>query len=333
MEGRSPIRILSCASGLALASAVASRLGLPITPSRDEWFACGEGKHVVDANVRGTDVYLFQNPYDPASGRTVYDRLMMMLHAIDACRLVDAERVTVVSPYFPGLRQDKRKGRTREGVSTGLFARMLEGAGCEMLITVEPHNDAIVGCFDPRRCIVEPVYITKAFGGWLDDNGLVGQVIASTDVGGLPRARRFAKLLQRDIVALDKERDYRQSSTVDRTTVIGDVEGRSVMVIDDIIDTAGSAVAAVEALWDKGATHMTLACAHPILSGPAWGRLRALREKAEQRGFRLQFAGTDAVVHPDTPDWYHSFSLDCLLADVIQQVNTGGSVSNAMADD
>ncbi len=311
---------------------VASRLGIEVTPSHDAWFACGEGKHVIDANIRGTDVYLFQSFYDPTDDRSVYDRLMMALHAVDACRLADAGRVTLVAPYFPGLRQDKRKGRTREGVSSGLFARMLESAGVEMMVTVEPHNDAIVGCFDPRRCIVEPVYVTRPFSGWLADHGLVRDVVASTDVGGLQRARRFAKLLSRDIVALDKERNYSKVNTVDRTTVIGDVRGQSAMVIDDIIDTGGSAAAAVEALWENGATDITLACAHPILSGPAWERLHHLREAADARGVQFAFAGTDAVEHRDPPSWYHSFPLDGVLADVLRQVNACGSVSDAMAD-
>ena len=107
----------------------------------------------------------------------------MLLHAVDAARHADAERVTVVMPYLLGSRQDKRKGRTREGVTTGLFARMLSDAGASMVISVEPHNEAISGAYAPSRCVFEPVFVAHALGDWMQQRGLAGDLFASTDVG------------------------------------------------------------------------------------------------------------------------------------------------------
>jgi ribose-phosphate pyrophosphokinase len=333
MDCRAPLRLLACDDGRTIARTVADHLSVPLTPSRDEWFACGEGKHVVAENVRGTDAYVFQQAIGAESERSVYDRVMMLLHAVDALRHADAERVTVIVPYLPGARQDKRKGRTREGVTTGLFARMLQTAGASMVIAVEPHNEAISGCFDPRQCVLEPVFVTHAFGRWLDAAGLAGDVIASTDVGGLQLARRFANLLKRDLVALSKERDYSQPNTVARTTVIGEVRDRDVLIIDDIVDTGGSAVAAIESLWEAGARTVNLATIHPVLSNPAWERLHGVAAAARARGIGFSVAGTSSIGHANPPPWYRSFALEPLLADVIRTVNERGSVRGVTEED
>lgn len=325
MEARAPLCLLCGDQADSLAKSVAAVLGQDAVPTRQEWFSCGEGKYVVDANVRGTDVYLFQRAYIPG-GRSIYDQFMMVLHAVDAARHADAERVTVVLPYLPGLRQDKRKGHAREGVSTGLFARMLEMAGADMVITVEPHNDAVVGCYRPRLCVFEGVYIHRPFGRFLQAGGFVGDVVASTDVGGLEAARRYAELFGKGLVALSKERDYSQPNTVTRSTVIGDVRGRSVLIAEDIVDTGGSAASAVQALWAEGATDVTLACAHPLLSGPAWERLTALEAEGRSLGKRFRLVGTSSVQHKNAPEWYASFPLEGVLAEVVRQVHSRGSV-------
>lgn len=326
MSARAPLHLLACSDAVDLAAAVGRELGVPVSPSRDVWFACGEGKHVIEQNIRGSDVYIFQRPVVPGDHRSVYDRTMMLLHAVDAARLADADRVTVVLPYLPGSRQDKRKNHVREGITTGLFARMLEAAGVSMVITVEPHDEAIMGCFDPSRIVLESVDVKRAFARFLQERGLAVEVVASTDVGGLEAARGYAQLLGAGLAALSKERDYRTSSTVVQTTVIGDVRGRSVLVMDDIIDTAGSMVAAVQALWEQGATDILIGGVHPLMSRPAWARLKALRLEAERKGVRLEVVGTTGILHPEAPPWYHAFPIEPLLADVVRSVNTRGSV-------
>ncbi|MEZ4321117.1 MAG: ribose-phosphate diphosphokinase [Myxococcota bacterium] len=323
---RAPICIIACGEARDLAESVARELKLDLTVSHDTWFACGEGKHVIDANVRGNDVYVFQRAIVPGSQHSVYDRLIMALHAVDAARCADADRVTLVLPYLPGGRQDKRKDWAREGVSTGLFARMFEAAGVSMLITVEPHNEATIGCFRPRHAVFEGITLTSAFARFIDAAGLRRDVVASTDVGGLEMAREFAAALQCDLVALSKERDYSRPNTVARSTLIGDVRGRSVMLIDDIVDTAGSVTSAVQTLWDAGATDVVVAGAHMLLSGPGWARLEDLRRRAEERGTSLEVVGTSGIHHPDPPAWYREFPIEPLLAKVVRSVNTRGSV-------
>lgn len=326
MTARAPLCILACGDAAGLGLAVANELGVAAAASHDVWFASGEGKHVLDANVRGTDVYLFQRTLVPGSLRSVYDRFTMLLHAADAARHADADRVTVVLPYLPGCRQDKRKGRTREGVTTGLFARMLEAAGVSMVITVEPHTEAVVGCYEPSRCVFESVQLAPSFAHWFQALGLQDYVVASTDVGGLENARQYAQILGTGLVALSKERDYSQPNTVAATTVIGDPAGRDVLIVDDIVDTGGSVVAAATALWDAGARNIAVAGVHMLMSGPAWKRMASLRELASQRGVDFQLLGTSSVLHPQAPDWYRSMPLEPLLAKVVRSVNTRGSV-------
>ncbi len=324
VEARAPLCLVTCGPANDLAHEIGAALGVPVTASQDVWFASGEGKHVINDNVRGHDVYLFQRTIDGRSERSVYDNFLMALHAVDALKLADAARVTLVLPYLPGSRQDKRK--LREGVSTGLFARMIESSGVSMVITVEPHNQALVAGYDPRKCVVECVDIAKAYAPFLRERGLVGDVVASPDVGGLENARFYAQVLNRDLAALSKERDYSQTSVVVRSTVMGEVAGRDVLLVDDIVDTAGSVVAAVHALWQAGAKGVVVVCAHPVMSEPAWSRLSTLASEAHDRGVRFAVCGTNTIVHSDAPHWYHGFNLAPLLTEVVRRVNTRGSL-------
>ncbi len=323
-QSRAPLSLIACKSAADLAQNIGEALSVAVTPSEDVWFPSGEGKHIVSDNVRGHDVYVFQRALAPSSGRSVYDNFMMSLHAVDALKLADADRVTLVLPYLPGTRQDKRK--LREGVSTGLFARMIEASGVSMVITVEPHNQALVAGYDPRLCVLESVHIVKAYAPFLQQKGLVGDVIASPDVGGLENARLYAQALNRDLAALSKERDYSKTSVVVRSTVMGEVRNRDVLLVDDIVDTAGSVVAAVRALWEAGARGVVVACAHPVMSGPAWSRLTELAKEADARNVRFAVCGTDTIAHENCPTWYYCFSLAPLLTEVVRRVNTRGSL-------
>ena len=328
-----PILLLSCEAARPLAAAVARCLGLPLVEREETWFACGEGKVTIRQNIRGGDAYVFQTCVAPADARSVYDRFVMLLHAIEAARLSGAESVTAVVPYFPGARQDKRKDRAREGISAGLFARLIQDAGANQVLTVEIHNEAIAGMFDPALCRLENVYLTHRMAAWLRRGGLCGQTVAAPDVGGLERARRYAEELSAGLVALSKTRDYSTANRVLRSTLIGDVAGRDILLVDDIVDTAGSVVAAVNELKAGGAGAITVACAHPVLSPPAWSRLRALRERADAEGWRFVVVGTSAIRHPDAPPWYREYPIEQLLAEVITKLNSRGSVTGAQESD
>lgn len=326
-DSRAPIALMTCESGRQLAESVAGFMGLELLPTVETWWACGEGKIEIHANVRGHDVYIFQSAVGSQDSLSIYDRFIMLLHAVEAAALSDAQYITAVIPYYPGARQDKRKGRTREGISAGLFARLLQSAGVDRVVTTEIHNDAIAGMFNPTMAHLENVFLTARFSRWLISKGLVGDVVVSPDVGYLERARAYAEELEADLAALSKERDYSQPNQVLRSTLIGDVDGRDVLLVDDIIDTAGSVVAAVEELKSRGAGNIIVACAHPLLSNPAWERLAAVKERSVDEGWNFQMVGTSSVVHKQAPDWYHSFRIEKLLAAILEKINSRGSVT------
>jgi len=322
-----PLRLIALGGSENAAACIGRALGVVPVPSHETWFACGEGKVVIGDNVRGCRVFLVASLVLPGGERSIYDRLMMTLNGVEALALSDAAEVTVVMPYFPGARQDKRKGRTREGITAGLVARMLEVAGADRVLTVEIHNEAIAGMFNPRKCTLENIYLHNHFGPWLREQGLCGDTVVSPDVGGLERARRYAETLGLAIATLSKERDYTHPNRVVRSTLLGTVQGRDVLMVDDIVDTAGSVRSAVSELKAQGARNITVACVLPLLSGPAWARLRILREQAEDEGWRFTVVGTSAVKHSEAPSWYRSYSLEPLLAQVIRSIHSRGSVT------
>lgn len=322
-----PLCVLTCESGREFATDVAKYLGQPLVPTSESWFACGEGKLIIEQNIRGCDAYVFQSCIGDQDELSVYDRFVMLLHAVEAAKLSDALFVTAVLPYYPAARQDKRKGRTREGISAGLFARMLSVAGAHRVLTVEIHNDAIAGMFDASQTTLENVYLTKHMSRWMEENGVGGDVVVAPDVGGLERARWYAERLSADLAALSKERDYSRPNSVVRSTLIGEVTDRNVLLVDDIIDTAGSVVAAVDELKKHGARDITVCCAHPVLSNPAWERLTAVAERAQREGWHFQLVGTTSINHHNTPTWYRTFPIEDLLAQVITNINSRGSVT------
>ncbi len=325
---RAPIALMACDSGRAFAEEVAGMLGQELIPSTETWFACGEGKTEIKANVRGHDLYVFQTVIGKQDSRSIYDRFIMLLHAVEAAALSDAQYITAVVPYYPGARQDKRKGRTREGISAGLFARILQSAGADRVMTVEIHNDAIAGMFNPSHTHLENVFLTRHLVSWLKDNSLVGDVVVSPDVGYLERARAYAEELSADLAALSKERDYSKPNQVFRSTLIGDVAKKNILLVDDIIDTAGSVVASIEELKERGGQNIIVACVHPVFSNTAWERLTEVKEKATKEGWDFQVVGTSTVTHDGAPDWYHCYPIEELVSQVVEKINSRGSVTS-----
>ncbi|MBV1877549.1 MAG: ribose-phosphate pyrophosphokinase [Pseudomonadales bacterium] len=329
---RAPIALITCESGREFAEAVAQHMQLDLVPTTESWFACGEGKLEIRANVRGHDVYIFQSPISNQDDLSVYDRFIMLLHAIEAAALSDAQYITAITPYYPGARQDKRKGRNREGISAGLFARMLQCAGADRVLSVEIHNDAIAGMFNPAMAHLENVFLTRHLVQWLTEQGFGCDVVVSPDVGYLERARAYAEELTADLAALSKERDYSKPNQVSRSTLIGNVEAKNVLLVDDIVDSAGSVVAAINELKQHGAKDIIVACSHAIMSAPAWERLTAVHQQAMEENWNFTFIGTSTVTHNNTPDWYHTFEIDNLMATIIEKINSRGSVTQVHQD-
>ena len=228
---RAPIALMACDSGRKFANSVANEMGIDLLPTKETWFACGEGKFEIKSNVRGHDVYIFQSAVGKQDERSIYDRFLMLLHAVEAAALSDAQYITAVLPYYPGARQDKRKGRNREGISAGLFARLLQSAGVDRVMSVEIHNDSIAGMFNPSLAHLENVFLTNHFSKWIKNNHKSFDVVVSPDVGYLERARAFSEELSADLAALSKERDYSKANSIFTSNLIGEVRGRDVLLV------------------------------------------------------------------------------------------------------
>ena len=218
----------------------------------------------VDEHVRGKDVFILQSTCFPAN-----DNLMELIILIDALRRSSASRITAVIPYFGYARQDRRVRSERVPISAKLVADMLQSAGADRILTIELHSDQIQGFFNVP---VDNVYGTKVIHNHIDKSSYKDQIIVSPDVGGVVRARALAKLLDdADLAIIDKRREKENSSQA--MNVIGDVEGKTCILVDDIIDTAGTICNAADALKQKGANKVISYATHAVLSGPAIERI------------------------------------------------------------
>jgi ribose-phosphate pyrophosphokinase len=298
-----------------------------LVPCNEIWFACGEGKMEINANVRGHDLYIFQSTIGGGDGLSVYDRFVMLLHAVEAAALADAQYITAVLPYYPGARQDKKKGRTREGISAGLFARMLQVAGANRVLSVEIHNDAIAGMFNPAMTHLENVFLTRHMAEWLKQRRLTGEVVVAPDLGGLERARRYAEELSADLAALSKERDYSQPNKIISASLIGNVRDRNILLVDDIVDTGGSVVASIKELKEQGARNIIAVCAHAILSGRAMEWLEEVYATSRKEGWLFRLVGTSTIQHAGMPEWYECYEVEELVGTIIKKINSRGSVT------
>ncbi|MBP3312999.1 MAG: ribose-phosphate pyrophosphokinase [Butyricicoccus sp.] len=261
------IKIFAGNSHPALAMQIASALGLPLGKATVSHFSDGEISVSISETVRGSDVFLIQSTCEP-----VNDNLMELLIMIDACRRASAGRITAVIPYFGYARQD-RKSKARDPISAKLVANLLTTAGADRILTMDLHATQIQGFFDIPvdnmlgSSVLIP-HIAGKFGVARDDI-----VIVSPDLGSVNRARKFTEKLDLPLAIIDKRRPKANVSEV--MNIIGDVKGKRVMLIDDLIDTAGTLVHAANALVEKGGATEIYACAtHGVLSGPAIERIQ-----------------------------------------------------------
>ena len=261
MEG---ISIFSGNSNPELAKKICEYLNLSLGSAHVKTFSDGEIQIEIDENVRSKDVFIIQSTCDP-----VNDHLVELLLMIDAMKRSSAKRITAVVPYFGYARQDK-KVAPRVPISAKLVANMMEVAGANRVITMDLHAGQIQGFFDipvdnifAAPFLIE--YIGKRFNGNL--------VIVSPDAGGVERARAFAKRLGADLAIVDKRRDAPNQAKA--MAVIGDVKDKTVVILDDMADTAGTLTEAADALKENGAKEIHACCAHAVLSGPAIDRISA----------------------------------------------------------
>ena len=250
----------------ALAQDIARYLQLPLGRAHVGRFSDGEITVELMENVRGRDVFIVQSTCPPAN-----DHLMELLVMVDACRRASAGRITAVMPYFGYARQDRRPRATRVAITAKVVANMLAGVGVHRVLTVDLHADQIQGFFDIP---VDNVYSSPVLLGEVWRQKYDDLVVVSPDVGGVVRARAIAKRLDdADLAIIDKRRPRANVSEV--MNIIGEVEGKSCVLVDDMVDTAGTLCHAAKALKDHGAKRVAAYITHAVLSGPAVDRIAA----------------------------------------------------------
>ena len=266
MKPNSDIKLLTGNSNRALAESISSKLFRPLTDARIEKFADSEVWVEIYDNMRGEDVYIIQPTSSPAN-----DSLMELLIIIDALKRASAGRITAVTPYFGYARQD-RKHQPRTPITAKLVANLITTAGADRLLTVDLHAGQIQGFFDipVDNLYATPVFAHHAKSMALDDETLM---VVSPDVGGLVRARTFAGMVNADLAVIDKRRE--KAGVVAEMNVLGDVEGRTCVLYDDIVDSAGTLCRAAEALLERGAAEVHAMCTHGVLSDKAVDRVEA----------------------------------------------------------
>jgi ribose-phosphate pyrophosphokinase len=257
------MKILACNSNRPLAEAIAAYLDCPLTKADIRRFADMEVFAEIQENVRGEDVFVVQSTSYPAN-----DNLMELLVTLDALRRGSARRVTAVVPYYGYARQDRKSG-PRTPISAKLVANLITSAGADRVLTMDLHADQIQGFFDiPTDNLFAAPVLTDDIRKKYPDDRLV---IVSPDVGGVVRARAVAKRLDADLAIIDKRRERAGVSEV--MNIIGDVDGRRCIMVDDIVDSGGTLCNAAQALIDKGAVSVDAYVTHGVLSGGAVSRV------------------------------------------------------------
>ena len=295
----------------ALAAKICGALGCTLGAASVEPFSDGEIRLQILENVRGADAFVVQPTCTP-----VDRHLMEVLLMIDALKRASAERITAVLPYYGYARQD-RKDKPRMPISARLIANLIQRAGADRVLTLDLHAAQIQGFFDVP---VDHLFAAPVMLEYFDSIGRRDMTVVSPDAGGVERARAFAKYMNAPLAIIDKRRT--DVNVAEVMHIIGDVEGRHCLIVDDLIDTAGTLVKAAEALLKQGATSVTACATHAVLSGPAVQRIEEsdiqevvvtnsipLREEAK-RSTRIK-----------------TLSVAPLLARAIQSIHEDGSVS------
>ncbi len=255
-------KIFAGSACVDFASEVCKTLDVPLSKADIKTFSDGEISVQIAESVRGRDVFIVQSTGAPSN-----DNLMELLIMTDALRRSSASSITAVVPYFGYARQD-RKAAPRVPITARLVADMYESAGIDRVITIDLHAGQIQGFFDIP---VDNLYGSIIFQEYVESKKLANPIVASPDIGGVARARYFAQRLGLEMVIVDKRREKANEAEV--MNIIGDVEGKDIIIIDDMVDTAGTMVKAATALKAKGATSVMACATHGVLSGKAYDNL------------------------------------------------------------
>jgi ribose-phosphate pyrophosphokinase len=302
----------------ALAHDIARHLRLPVGRASVGRFSDGEVNIEIMENVRGRDVFIVQPTSPPAN-----DHLMELLVMVDACRRASAAHITAVVPYFGYARQDRRPRATRSAITAKLVADMIGQTGVHRLLTLDLHSDQIQGFF---AIPVDNVYASPVLLGDVWKQSYANLIVVSPDVGGVVRARAIAKRLDdADLAIIDKRRPRPNESKV--MNIIGEVEGRTCVLIDDMVDTAGTLCLAAQALKDEGALKVVAYATHAVLSGGAVARI--------SKSALDELVVTDTVLlSQEARDCgrIRQLSVASLLAETIRRIRDDDSVSSLYID-
>lgn len=306
------LKLFSGNSNLELAQEISECLRIPLSKAKVRTFSDGEVFVEVEENVRGTDVFVIQSTCPP-----VNHNIMELLIMIDALKRASSRRITAVIPYYGYARQD-RKVAPRVPISAKLVADLITAAGANRVLSMDLHAGQIQGFFNIPfdHLFAAPVLLEYIRGNYQDD-----LVVVSPDAGGVERARAFAKRLEVSLAIIDKRREGINEARA--MNIIGEVHGKRALILDDMIDTAGTLTQAADALLARGAREVYAACTHPVLSGPAMDRIEASRI-------------TEVVVTNTIPlsprgkscGKIRQLSVAGLLAEAIQRIHDERSVSS-----
>jgi len=301
--------IFSGTSNEKLAQDIATYLELPVAQASIKRFSDGEISVQITQSVRGKDIFIVQPTSAPANAN-----LMELLIMTDALKRSSARSITAVVPYYGYARQD-RKAAPRVPITAKLVANLMETSGITRMVTVDLHASQIQGFFDIP---VDNLYGAIIFMDYIKSKNLKNPMIASPDVGGVARARYFADKLGLEMAIVDKRRERANESEV--MNIIGNVKGKDIILIDDMIDTAGTMVKAATALKGLGATSVMACCTHPVLSGPAYDRI--------EKGDLDELVVSDTIALPKKSKKIKVLSTAPMLGEVIRRVHNNESVNS-----
>lgn len=305
------IKIFSGTANPALAGEICRCLGIELGRAMVRQFSDGEDYIQIQENVRGADVFVIQSTCTP-----VDRHLMELLFMIDALKRASAERITAVLPYYGYARQD-RKDKPRVPISAKLVAKLLETAGADRILALDLHAAQIQGFFDVP---VDHLFSSPVMIDYFRPLNIPKLTVVSPDAGGVERARAFAKRLSAPLAIIDKRRE--EANVAEVMNVVGEVAGRNCLIVDDLIDTAGTLVKGAEALLEKGAASVSACATHAVLSGPALERIEASQLKEVVFSNSIPFS-EEAKRMPKLK----SLSVGPLLARAIQSIHEETSVS------
>lgn len=313
VNGKRPVKIFSGRANIPLAQEICDYLNLPLGKINITPFADGELYVQIEESVRGCDVFLIQPTCTP-----VNENIMELLIVLDAMKRASAEKITVVMPYYGYGRQD-RKAAGREPITAKLIADLLSQAGTNRILALDLHATQIMGFFD---VLVDHLFATPVLVGFVNSLNLKDIVVVSPDVGGVTRARAFAKKLNdAPIAILDKRRPVDKHNTVEVINIIGEIKGKTCILVDDMIDTAGTITQGAALLIKEGAKDVLALVTHPVLSGPA-------KERLDKSPISSLIVTNSIQVPPErTPKKLTILSVAPLLAEAIKRIHLDDSVS------